>query len=77
MSSLMTMISVPFRTSARAFSSSKEYAAPVGFEGLLRMRAFVLAVMAFLSFAGVSLNPSDSPPSTNTGVASASSTMSG
>ena len=63
-------------TSVSALSSAREYPAPVGFDGELKMNHFVAGVIAASSASGVSLKPVSMPASTITGSAPPSRTMS-
>jgi hypothetical protein len=58
-------------------SSSREYAAPVGFDGELSRNHLVFGVIARSSAAALILKPFSMVPTTGTGVPPASSTMSG
>ena len=64
-------------TSPSAFSSASEYTLPVGLDGLLSTSSLVRGVMAASSCAGLILKWLSRPVSMATGVAPASSTMSG
>ena len=55
------------QTLAMASNSSLLYTMPVGLEGLLRIRALVLGVMAAESCSAVILKPADSSAVTMTG----------
>ena len=65
------------KAAVKAIKKGDTKSAPVGFEGEFKIIHLVFFVIAFLSLAGVNLNPSSSPHLINFGLPPASKTISG